>query len=234
MTTKKSFAAILLLVALVLASVGAGLLSANHPASGHIDAPATAPGTLPAAALPPPWNVAPEPVPADAEPMWRDLHSIARVVTCMVDGDLVKNILTERAMEKAFTVDPRDQWAGSDNWDYNHDPFLRTKQTLTRAAYLAPGLVGCNLYMPAPARPGQWHMLLSTVYGGKQMLLRADMIGGEPDPELVQVFNTGRRVQVSKLENHYSVLTPVYDSMGLVVGVVEVFTREAGYNKIRK
>lgn len=223
-----------MLAALLVGTAGTGLLLAGHPASGYVDAPATAPGTLPANPLPPPWNVAPPAVPADTSPILRDLHIIARTVTCMVDGELVKNILTERAQEKAFTVDPRDPWVGGDNWDYNHEPFQRTKQTLSRATCLAAGTVGCTLYMPAPANPRKWHLLLNTAFGARQMMAGADLIAADPDPELLQVFHTGRRVAVTKVAENYSVLTPVYDSMGQVVAVVEVCTRTSAYEKTRQ
>lgn len=229
--------AILLLVLAVLAvgSVGAGLLSADECYTGTIMAPSSAPGTLPAADhRPPPWQVAPAGIPANAPAVVQGLHEIARTVTCMVDGELVKNILTERAMEKAFTVDPKDQWAGSDNWDYNHEPFIKTKQTLERAACLAPGQVGCTLYMPSPVKPELWHILMNTIGGGRQMMSKADLIAGKPDPELLQVFSTGQRVTVSKNEGVYSVLTPIYDSLGNIVAVVEVFARQDAFVQPRQ
>ena len=224
-------------VTFAIGSVGAGWLLAGQRTSGQIEAPASAPGTLPAADhLPPPWQAAPPAVPADAEPILRGLHEIARAVTCMVDGETVKNVITERSQEKIFQVDPRDKWAAGDNWDYNHEPFIKVKQTLQRAAYLAPGHVTCNLYMPAMANPKKWCLVMNTVYGGKQMMTSApsNAVAADPDRELVQVFMTGRRLEVSRQPGQYSVLTPVYDSEGEIVAVVEVFTREAGYKQVRK
>jgi hypothetical protein len=141
-----------------------------------------------------------------------------------------------RKSEKAFAIDPRDKWAAGDNWDYNHEPFLRTKQALTRATYLAPGLVACNLYMPAMVDPTKWQFVMNTVYGGKQMMTEvpSNAVAGDPSPELVQVFKTGQRLEVSKRQGEYSVLTPVYDSLGQITAVVEVFTRDAGFKQIRK
>lgn len=234
MHTNKSVI-LLVFAVLVIGSVGAGWLAADQNYSGTIQAPSSAPGTLPAADhRPPPWQIAPAAIPDDASPMVRNLHEIARSVTCMVDGEVVKNILTERAMEKAFTVDPKDRWADSDNWDYNHQPFVQTKQVLERAACLAPGHVGCTLFMPSAVKPERWHVLIYTLVSGKQMMNKADLISGVPDPELLQVFNTGERVVVSKNKGETSVLTPVYDSLGQIVAVVEVFGRETIYNKIRK
>jgi hypothetical protein len=235
MTTKRNVTLLVLFGVLAIGSVGAGWLSAGHMTGAPINAPASAPGTLPAANhLPPPWQVAPSAVPAGANPVYRTLHEIARSVTCMVDGEVVKEIVTSRAQDKAFTIDPRDQWAASDNWDYNHEPFIRTKQALQRASFLAEGMVTCNLYMPAMPNPKKWFLLMNTVYGGKQMLTASNDMVMDPDPELVQVFMTGQRLEVAKRPGEYSVLTPVYDSLGQIAAVVEVFTRDTGFKQVRK
>lgn len=237
MTTKRNMTLLVLFGILAVGSLGTGWLWAGHMTGAPINAPASAPGTLPAADhVPPPWQAAPAAVPDGADPIYRVLHEIARCVTCMVDGEVVKEIVTSRAQEKAFAIDPRDKWAAGDNWDYNHEPFLRTKQALTRATYLAPGLVACNLYMPAMVDPTKWQFVMNTVYGGKQMMTEvpSNAVAGDPSPELVQVFKTGQRLEVSKRQGEYSVLTPVYDSLGQITAVVEVFTRDAGFKQIRK
>lgn len=237
MQSKRTKVLWLLFSMLLMGSMGTGWLLAGHLTAGYTNAPSSAPGTLPAAdRLPPPWQVAPAAAPVGARPVYRSLHEIARTVTCMVDGELVKEVLTERAQEKVFQVDPKDKWAAGDNWDYNHEPFVRIKQALERAGYLAAGQVTCNLYMPAAANPKQWYLVMNTVYGGKQMMnsVSPDGISGAPDPELVQVFMTGARLEVSKDKGQYSVLTPVYDSLGQITAVVEVFTRDEGFGQVRK
>ncbi len=184
--------------------------------------------------MPPPWQVAPAPVPENATPIYRSLHEIARAVTCMVDGEVVKTVVTERAQEKVFMTDPKDRWAAGDNWDYNQEPFIQTKQTLERACCLAAGQVGCNLYMPAAYKPAKWLHLMNTLYGAKQMLAKPGDMVYDPEPELLQVFTTGQRLEVSRSEGAYSVLTPIYDSLGQITAVVEVCTREAGFKQVRK
>jgi hypothetical protein len=231
MNIHKTHAVVLLFAALLVMSVGAGWLAAGHPASGYVEAPATAPGTMPAAThRPPPWNQAPAAAPADADPMFRDLHEIARVITCMVDGELVKQIVTDRVQEKVFKLDPRDRWSAGDNWDYNHEPFIRTKQTLQRALCLSQGAVGCNLYTPAVANANQWYHVLRTRWSPRQVMSEGGF-AQVPDSELVQVFNTGERITLNKRPKQHSVLTPVYDSLGVIVGVVEVITNEDRYSR---
>lgn len=235
MHTRRHAILLLLTAVLVIGSAGTGWLLADQLAGKCIQAAASAPGTLPAADhRPPPWQVAPEPVPADTAPMLRDLHEIARTITCMVDGEVVKAVPTSRATEKAFAVDPRDPWAAADNWDYNHQPFRQVKQALQRAVCLAPGQVSCTLFMPSPVKPDHWHNLLGTAVSGKQMMTQGDPIAAKPDPELLQVFNTGSRVVVAKTPNEASVLTPIYDSLGQIVAVAEVFATQANYSEVRK
>jgi hypothetical protein len=234
MHTKRNVALFALLATLLIGSIGAGWLSAGH-ISGLVNAPSSAPGTLPAADhTPPPWQVAPAAAPEGATPVYRSLHEIARAVTCMVDGEVVKEVVTERAQEKVFMIDPKDKWAAGDNWDYNQEPYVKVKQTLERACCLAAGQVGCNLYMPSAYKPAKWLHLMNTLYGAKQMLSRPGDMVYDPEPELLKVFMTGQRLEVSRNEGTYSVLTPVYDSLGQITAVVEVCTREAGFRQVRK
>lgn len=226
---------LILTSAVLIGMASTGWLVAGQMTGPVVQATSSAPGTMPAADYrPPPWQVAPAEIPAQADSMVRTLHEIARAVTCMVDGEQVKSVLTSRAAEKAFAIDPRDKYAGSDNWDYNHEPFRTTKQTLARAACLAPGLVGCTLYSPSAVKPERWHVLMNTLVSGKQMMVDGDSISSAPDAEVLQVFHTGNRVEVRKKTGEVSVLTPVYDSLGQIVAVVEVFAREGLYNQVRK
>jgi hypothetical protein len=50
------------------------------------------------------------------------LDRLAQVATAMVDGDECQRIMTPRALEKMFRTDPRDRWAGHDNFDVNDGP----------------------------------------------------------------------------------------------------------------
>jgi len=185
-----------------------------------------------AAPLPPPWQKAPPPVPKDADPMTRDLHQLGRIATCMVDGELVKQIVTERAKEKIFHVDPRDKWAAGDNFDVNHEPYTKVKQTLQRIAMLVDWPVDCNLYMPCEVKPEKWYLLIRQQYGLAQMW-QWGQVYQDPIPEMVEVLKTGRREVVTQRKGWVSVLTPVYDSLGKIVAVVEVCTREDRYGQPR-
>ncbi len=154
----------------------------------------------------------------------KDLQEIARVATVMVDGDVCERIMTERALKKMFTVDPKDPWAGSDNFDVNIEPYIQTKKTLIRLSRLVAYPVDCNLWMPFRENPRKIQVLIRNRYEMSQYWtfgqLHADMF-----PEMKEVLDTGKRIAVQKKGDILSVLTPVYNSLGDIVGLVEVVSR---------
>jgi len=160
----------------------------------------------------------------DASRMERDLDEIARVATIMVDGDLCQRIVTARAMESIFRVDPRDQYADSDNYDVNDEAFIRTKKTLMRLSRIVDYPVDVNLWMPLVAKPPRIHVVIRNQYEMSQFWpwgkLHQDMI-----PEMQSVLTTGRRVTVKQKPGFISVLAPVRNSLNEIVAVVEVVTR---------
>jgi hypothetical protein len=158
----------------------------------------------------------------------KDLEEIARVTTIMVDGDVCQRIMTERALTKMFTVDPRDPWAGSDNFDVNAEPYIHTKKILMRLARLASYPVDCNLWMPFKEEPGKIQVLIRNKYEMSQFWRFGQLFADTP-PEMKEVLENGRPITVQGREDIVSVLTPVYNSLGDIVGLVEVVSR-AQYN----
>lgn len=96
------------------------------------------------------------------EALARDLEEVARIASVMMDGDICERIMTPRALQKMFAIDPNDRWAGSDNFDVNHEPFVRAKKTLIRLARLVPYPVDCNLWMPLQQDPKQFRFSFET------------------------------------------------------------------------
>ena len=43
----------------------------------------------------------------------RDLEEVARVASVMMDGDVCERIMTPRALQRMFALDPNDPWAGA-------------------------------------------------------------------------------------------------------------------------
>jgi len=158
------------------------------------------------------------------ESMTRELEEVARVATVMVDGDVCQRIMTERALKKLFVIDPEDQWAGSDNFDVNAEPFIQTKKTLMRLAKLRPYPIDCNLWMLFKENPRQIQILIRNQYEMSQFWTWG-VLYQETPPEMAEVLSSGKPKTVIGKNDLISVLTPVYNSLGDIVGLVEVIGR---------
>ena len=161
---------------------------------------------------------------ADATILARELDDIGRIATVMVDGDLCQRILTPRALRYMFRKDPRDQYAGSDNYDVDDESFIRTKKTLIRLAQLSQFPVDVNLWMPLPGTPTSIHVVIRNRREISQFWewgkLRQEMF-----PAMKVVLDTGRRITVKNKPGYISVLAPVRNSLGDIAGLVEVAGR---------
>jgi hypothetical protein len=153
-----------------------------------------------------------------------DLADVARVATVMVDGDVCKRIQTPRSERFMLKKDPRDPWVDGDNFDVDQAAFIQTKKTLMRLARLCPEECDLNLWMPVKTDPPQIQILIRNVHEMSQFwpwgALRQEMPAG-----MKRVLETGETVTVTRAAGMTSVLTPVYDSLGAVVGLVEVVSQ---------
>ncbi len=165
--------------------------------------------------------------PRTRESVTRDLDDIARTASVMVDGDVCHGIMTNRALESMFLVDPRDPWAASDNFDVNEEPYIQTKKTLIRLSRLVSYPCDVNLWMPFRERPDKIQILIRNANEWSQFwtwgVLVQDMV-----PEMKQVLETGERLAAMQRPGMISVLAPVYDSLGDRVAVVEVVSLDPG------
>ncbi len=160
-------------------------------------------------------------VPSEQE---KSLDEIARVATIMIDGDVCQRIVTARALAHMLHSDPRDEWQAGDNYDVNNDAFIQTKKTLIRLAMIAPYPVDVNLWMPVPTTKD-----IQVVIRNKHELSQfwnGEMQQAMPAP-MLQVLKTGTRVTVTEKMGMISVLAPVRNSMGEIVGLVEVVSGPA-------
>lgn len=160
----------------------------------------------------------------DATRLEHDLNEIARVAAVMVDGDVCERILTQRALERIFRIDPRDPYAASDNYDVNDEAFIRTKKTLMRLSRLADYPVDVNLWMPLASNPPRIHIAIRNRYEMSQFWswgkLEQEMI-----PEMSTVLKTGKQLTVRQKPGFVSILAPVRNSLNDIVGLVEVVGR---------
>lgn len=161
---------------------------------------------------------------ADPAQMTRDLEEVGRIASVMVDGDVCDRIVTPRAVEKMLKEDPRDRWAGADNYDVNDQAFIQTKKVLQRLSLLVDFPCDVNLWMPVKTNPPQIHIVIRNKYEMSQFwpwgALLQKMI-----PAMQKVLETGQRITVREKPGWISVLAPVRNSLGDTVGLVEVVSR---------
>ncbi len=151
----------------------------------------------------------------------QDLSEIARVATIMIDGDVCQHIVTPRAFEHMLREDPRDEWQAGDNYDVNDDAFIQTKKTLIRLAMMAPYPVNVNLWMPVPTTP-DIQLVIHNKYNLSQFSGSEGSMQQTMPPEMLEVLKTGKQVIYQKKPGMLSVLAPVSNSLGEIVGLVEV------------
>jgi hypothetical protein len=150
----------------------------------------------------------------------RELSEIARVATIMIDGDVCQHIVTKRALAHMLHNDPRDEWQAGDNYEVNDEAFIQTKKTLIRLAMLAPYPVNVNLWMPVPTTH-DIQLVIENKYNLSQFWTFGDLRQAMP-PVMQEVLKTGKPSTVQKAPGMLSVLAPVRNSLGEIVGLVEV------------
>lgn len=150
-----------------------------------------------------------------------ELEDAARVASVMVDGDACQRIVTPRAMEYLLRTDGADRFLAGDNYEVNYGAFDAVKKTLIRISRLVSFPADANLWMPIPNHPDKIRVVIRNANELSQFwpwgALYQEMI-----PEMKTVLTTGRRVTVAQKPGWVSVLSPVSDSLGDVVAVVEV------------
>ncbi len=166
-----------------------------------------------------------QPAAVAKDEMARQLDEIARIATAMVDGDACQRIVTKRAIEYAHKVDPKDPYAASDNYDVNDEPYNATKKTLVRLSRLASFPCDVNLWLPVEGKPGQIQVVIRNVHELSQFWRWGALSQDIPAP-MKTVLETGKRVTAAVRPGWVSVLAPVYNSLGEIVGLVEAVAQE--------
>ena len=161
---------------------------------------------------------------AQHEDRAKELGRVAQVATAMVDGDVCLRIQTPRSVQFLLKTDPRDPWLASDNYDVDDEAFIQTKKTLMRLARLCAEACDANLWMPVPANPMRIQIMVRNVYEMSSFWKWGELHQEMPQ-EMKRVLDTGERVTVRRNSGMMSVLSPVYSSLGDIVGLVEVVSQ---------
>jgi hypothetical protein len=154
----------------------------------------------------------------------RDLDNIARTATVMLDGDLCRRIETPRSARLMLDPKPRDRSFAADNFEVNHAAYTQVKKTLMRLARLTSYPCDVNLWMPVEAKPRRIQVVIRNVNEMSQFWAFG-ALHQEMFPEMQKVLETGERITVRRRPGMTSVLAPVRDSLGDIVGLVEVVGR---------
>jgi hypothetical protein len=160
----------------------------------------------------------------DADTLARDLDNIARTASVMIDGDVCQRIVTPRGLEYMLKNPSRDKWADADNYDVDDASFLATKKTLIRLSQLADYPVDVNLWMPLKADLSVVHIVIRNKNEMSQFWPWGKLFQDTPK-SMRAVFETGQRVTVTETAGYVSVLAPVRNSTGDIVGLAEVVSR---------
>jgi hypothetical protein len=150
------------------------------------------------------------------------LTEAARVASVMIDGDQANRIITGKAMHYIAHPDPKHRFLSGDHYDVDHARFLRMKKTLLRLERLLEFACSTSLWV----RVDGLHttVTLAVQNGSVHRYYRFGEEKIEASPEMAECIETGQTV-VAPLEHPsqtLTVLAPVFDSLGDVVGVVEL------------
>jgi hypothetical protein len=161
---------------------------------------------------------------ADQATIAAQLDDVGRIASVMVDGDACERILTARARAKLLNVDPRDQWAAADNFDVDHQAYSQTKKTLIRLSRLGPPHTDVNLWMPIQGEGDRVQILIRNVNEISQFWKWGEL--HQPaTAQMTAVLRTGKRLTIAGRNGFVSILAPVSNSLGDVVGFVEVVSQ---------
>ena len=160
----------------------------------------------------------------EAPRMQMELDSLARVGSVMVDGDACQRIVTDRANDSLFASDPRDKFLAGDNYDVDDVAFNTVKKTLLRLSRLASFPADVNLWMPIEGHPGKIQLVIRNKNEMSQFWNWGELYG-DMVPQMEMVLKTGQRITVSSKPGWISILAPVHNSLGDVVGLIEVVSQ---------
>lgn len=151
-----------------------------------------------------------------------ELEHLARVAEAMVDGELAGRIVTERAAHYIAHPHPDHRHLSGDYYDVDHAAFLAMKKVLLRLERIVP--FPCNATLWLRVR-GAEPFITPVIQNGR--LHRYYRFGEErrqPDGELAECLETGAVVRAPEdgSAEFLTVLAPVRDSLGAVVGCVEL------------
>ena len=152
----------------------------------------------------------------------KQLHRLGEIASVMLDGEEVLRILEGSTMHYIKNPDPKHRYLALDHFVVDHEPFLRVKKTMRRLQMVIDAPCSTHLYLKIDGvddvvtplvQNGAWSRYYS--FGAGQ---------AEITPEMRECLETGEVVDapVDHPSNTLVVLAPVTDSLGDVIGLLEI------------
>ena len=148
------------------------------------------------------------------------LKETARVAAVMVDGELAKRIIADRSHHYIANPDPKFRFLTGDYYDVDHASFLLMKKTLLRLEKLVD--FPCNTSLWVRVKGLEDHVTVAVQNGSLHRYWQWGEHKRELAGEMAGCFACGEVTVAPEDENLATVLAPVRDSLGDVVGVVEL------------
>ncbi|HTL51426.1 MAG TPA: hypothetical protein VL860_02500 [Planctomycetota bacterium] len=163
----------------------------------------------------------------DKTALENDLKSLAVLAGPLMDGDECHAVLTKRSYETMWAIDPRDQWAAMDNYDYDEDIAIRVKKQLIRLARTRGYKADCNLWLDCPEKKNTVQCVIKNVNNCCPYAPWGALY--QDTPAVIQQALKGEVSCGSTDGNWVSAFAPIKNSMGDIVGVVECSSRVEYY-----
>jgi len=150
-----------------------------------------------------------------------ELERIATIATGIVDGEDALAIVTDLAMHHIVHPTEEFRFMTADYYDVDHAAFLRMKKLLMRVERLASVSVCSALWLPVPESDD---VTVIVQNGPTHRWYVFGEIKQPCPPEMKQVLDTGELVTLPAGEGDKcaTVLTPIRDSLGDTVAVLEL------------
>ena len=160
-------------------------------------------------------------VKTDINAVFAELTRIAEIAAGIVDGEDAKAVVTDLAMHHIVNPTPEFRFMTADYYDVNHEVFLRMKKLLMRIERLASVAVCSALWLPVPESDD---VTVIVQNGPTHRYYSFGEIKQPAPAAMKQVLETGRPVTVPAGEGDKcaTVLTPIRDSLGDTVAVLEL------------
>jgi len=153
-----------------------------------------------------------------AETRIEALRELARVASVMVDGEEAVDAVDRRAWHYIRNPDPEFRFLVGDYFDVDHGKFLRTKKTLMRLERLVDFPCDASLWLTVPDRPNEVTLLVHNGSLGRWYTF--GQASTQAQGALKECLEAGESTTVED-ERLLTVVAPVRDSLGDVVGAVE-------------